>query len=356
MFNDDDIDLPFDLEDEASLQQAWQRPLQDIFDDLFAPDELAPPVSIASLYRLSDLPPDYLEQFGRRWPTLSAERRPIIARHLADICEDNFEVDFSPLCPTLFQDPLPAVRVAALDTLWDSSNITLVRPIISLLTHDGDTAVRGRAAETLGHYLLMVEWKQAPQHIKPLIEQTLLEHLNQPDLPLPIWRMALEAFAGSGHGRVPALIEQAYNDPDLPTQISAVLAMGRTADKRWLIPLQDELSHPEPAMRLQAVTALGILGSTDPIEQIAQLAYDDDDLEVRLAAVAALGQIGGNTATETLNSLLEEEEDDLPDSMAEAVRDALEEMMWLGGEMHWEMLNMADEDEDDEDDDEEWAF
>jgi HEAT repeat protein len=348
MFNDnqDPLDDDLLLEDEEALKKAWQQPLQELFDALFAETEASPPVSIASLYRLSDMPEEYLAQFGRRWPTLSDERRPVIARHLADITEENYQVDFSPLCRIFLQDPLPAVRQAGLDALWDSSDTSLIQPIIHAMQQDTQLEVRSAAAATLGHYLLMVEWKQLPGRIKPPIEAALLDQLNQKELPMGVWRVALESFAASGHGRVPKFIERAYEDPDRDVQISAVFAMGRTADKRWLSTLLDELTSPNPAMRTQAAIAIGFLGSSDPVESLISMASEDDDLEVRLAAVTALGQIGGQTATQALNQLLEDPE---REELHETITEALEEMMWLGGEIDWTLLDLV-EDEDDEED------
>lgn len=339
---DDDFDLD-KLGDEETLRKAWQRPLQELFDELFAAEET--PISIASLYRLSDMPDEYVAQFSQRWPTLSAERRPIIVRHLADITEENYQVDFSSLCHVFLKDSLAAVRLAALDALWDSSDRTLIQPIIQLMQQDKDDVVRAQAAATLGHYILMAEWKQLPPHTAKPIVAALLEQLSRPDLPLPIWGAALESFAGSGHARVNEFIQRAYEDGDEQLQISAVFAMGRTADKRWLITLQDELHNPDPAMRTQATTAVGLLGSSDPLEQLIELAYEDDDLEVRIAAVAALGQIGGEMATHALNKLAED-----PDSeeLYETITEALDEMMWLGGEIDFSLIDLDDTDDDDE--------
>ena len=94
-------------------------------------------------------------------------------------------------------------------------------------------------------------------------------------------------------------ITDLYGRGDLADRVSALYAMGRTYDARWLGTLIDELEAEESEVRFEAARALGELGRGEAVpELIGRL--DDEDRPVRLAAVIALGQIGSRSATNAL--------------------------------------------------------
>ena len=100
-----------------------------VLSALFGDDE----VPVHLVYRLSDMSPANFELFQREWLEVSAERRAALVRHMADIAEENYLVEFTLVFAHLFADPYPAVRIAALDGLWDTTEARLVRPIIGLM-------------------------------------------------------------------------------------------------------------------------------------------------------------------------------------------------------------------------------
>ena len=53
------------------------------------------PVSIPMLYQLTDLNPGDMDHFCSGWSELKQDRKRVIIRHMADISEQNFQVDFS---------------------------------------------------------------------------------------------------------------------------------------------------------------------------------------------------------------------------------------------------------------------
>lgn len=310
-------------------------PFSEVLTQLFDQSEVA----IAQLYRLSDMTPEEMEAVMDRWPDLPEQRRRIVTRHLADISEENFVVDFSPLLRRLLSDPSPDVRLAALDGLWDTSNTTLVSPIIRLMQEDSEERVRAAAAATLGHYVLLAEWGQISQRIGERIVEALLGQVDSEDTTEMVRRAAVESLGSSAHPRVPQIIHDAYYLGGDTMQSSAVFAMGRTADPRWLSIVVDELASAEAEMRMEAARAAGNLGSSDPVERLIGL-LEDEDLEVQLAAVTALGRIGSEEAQEALQELVQN-----PDSIAllEAAETALEEMEWLGGEIDLTMMDWDEE-------------
>jgi HEAT repeat protein len=313
------------------------RPFTTILDALFDDER----VSIPLLFRLSDMEPAEMAEFSARWPRQEDERRQVISRHLADISEENFEVDFSPVFAVCLADPLPEVRLAALDGVWDSSNTALIRPIIQLMEQDEDVRVRALAASSLGHFILMSEWGQLPARVSEPIVAALLAQLDEPKTALPVRRAALESIGAATHPRVAGLIMGAYDSGDEPLQLSAVFAMGKSADTRWSDIVIDEMTSPSAAMRLEAARAAGGIGDEEAIAELADL-IGDHELDVRLAAVTALGQIGGDLALKILTDVAEDPD---AEELHEAVDEALEEIDWLGGDLDLSAFEWAGDEE-----------
>src|SRR5512140_3390830 len=106
-------------------------------------------VSVAGLYALSGLERSDLDQVRSIWTKLSADRRRTIMRHLVEIAEDNFEVDFGPIYRLGLTDQEAGVRVAAIEGLWEDDDAALIPPLLKLLSDPADT-VRAAAAGALG--------------------------------------------------------------------------------------------------------------------------------------------------------------------------------------------------------------
>lgn len=312
-----------------------------VLSALFGDDE----VPVHLVYRLSDMSADSFELFQREWLEVSEERRAALVRHMADIAEENYLVDFTPVFAHLFSDPYATVRVAALDGVWDSTEARLVRPIIGLLQGDRDVSVRAAAARALAHYVLLAEWGQIRPGVAAPVVDALLAEYDQPNAPLEVKRAALEAVSASNHPRIPDLILSAYDDGPDDLQLSALFAMGLTADRRWLPILDDEMQSPSADFRAEAARAAGGLGSADSVDALEGL-LTDEDVEVAMAAVYALGQIGGDRATELLTRLAED-----PDyeELYDAIDEALEEMDWLEG--GFDLLALDEDDLEDDDGD-----
>jgi HEAT repeat protein len=312
-------------------------PFASVLAALFTDDE--PPIHL--IYRLSDLTDADFARFKAEWPGVDDYRRAVLARHMADIVEDDYLVDFAPLFAFLFEDPDPSVRKAALDGIWDAEDLYLIDPIVKMLQSDNDTSVRAAAARALAHFILLAEWGQIDDiHVAPIVEALLAEY-EHPRAAAEIKRAALEAVALAAHPRIPDLINDAYEDGSDDMQLSALFAMGNTADSRWLPILEQEMESPSPDFRAEAARACGMIGDPSSIDSLEQL-LADEDTEVGLAAVYALGQIGGDRAYELLSTMADD-----PDfeEFHEAIDEALEEMEWLGGE--FDMLSFSEEDDDD---------
>ena len=298
--------------------------INEVLDNLKSSDSL----SIPMLYLLSDLAPSEISEFCGAWSSIDPERRQVIVRHLADISEENFEVDFTDVFAHCLDDDSPEVRKASLDGLWDSERVALIGPIIDLMEGDPDAGVRVLAAATLGHYVLLGEWRQIPERSVDPIVESLLNQIESTHTKELVRYAALESVAASGNPRVESLIHEAYDSADLTAQKSALFAMGRSADTRWINTVIDEMSSPMVELRVEAARAAGEIGHRSAIPELIELT-SDEDLEVRLVAISALGRIGGDIPRQYLQEIIEDFDDE---DLSEAASIALDEMDWIGGE------------------------
>jgi len=306
-----------------------QLSFSEVLDRLFPAQQTSRRAPVALVYRLSDMSPEEMCAFEARWAEEPVEQRRVIARHMADISEENFVVDFSPAFLRLLDDSSAEVRLAAVEGLWDTSNLAVVKPIIGLMQQDPDALVRTAAASCLGHFVLMAEWGQIKQEIGERIVQALAEQYEEPLTARSVRRASLESLGNAGDPRVARYIDDAYHNGDEAMQVSAVYAMGRSMDDRWTSIVIQEMRNPEAEMRQEAARAAGNIGSSDAVDELVEL-LEDDELEVRLAAVGALGKIGSDQAYEAMTELLDDED---AEELHEAIEEAMEEMEWLGSDL-----------------------
>ena len=289
------------MEDEE--KEFDEVPFPDFLDALFGEGE----VPLAQLMRLSDMQPGDFDTYVTRWMIASAERRAIVARHLADLSEENFAVEFAPVFRVCLDDSTDAVKLAALDGLWDSTNTTVIGRIIELMGEKNSADVRTSAAKTLAHYVLLGEWGQIPARFRDRAADALVIQHNNLDNPISLRRATLESLGASSNESVPEMIAEAYESDDRGMQVSALFAMGNSADTRWLGTIIAEMESPWTEMRAEAARAAGELGSSDLIGPLANVAYDPEE-SVQSAAITSLGQIGSDRAKEILSDMMADEE------------------------------------------------
>ena len=332
-------------------EQIEQKPFSEVLTGLFGDG----PVPIAQLFRLSDMAPTEYNQFVARWSQADDARRAIITRHMADLTEENFEVEFAPIFRLCLDDKTDEVKLAALDGLWDSTNTMVIGRIIELMQVGNSADVRKAAAAALAHYILLGEWGQIPARFRDRAANALVaEHCNYEN-PIALRRATLESLGASSHEQVPELIAEAYEDDDKGMQVSALFAMGNSADLRWLHTVMAEMESPLTEMRVEAARAAGELGSSDALAPLAEMAYDPE-ADVRVAAITALGAIGGDRARDILQQMLDDEELEQHRALlkkAASADDVLGNVEFDAWDDDWEEDDFEDdEDEDDIDRDE----
>jgi HEAT repeat protein len=217
--------------------------------------------------------------------------------------------------------------------------------MLKLLT-DPAESVRAAAAGALGRFVYAGELEDIPANKVAPVTKALKTAYANPAEALEVRRRALEALGFLGYAEVGDLIRQGYQHAEQPMRLSAVFAMGRSADdEQWGEIVVRELDSRDPEMRFEAARACGELEYVPAVRRLAEL-LDDVDENVQQAAVWSLGQIGGDKARQLLQAVLLSDAEHLHED-AEA---ALDELEFKGNNLDFTLMDFEDDDE------EEWVL
>lgn len=255
--------------------------------------------SQAALYFLSSLAAEDKARVREAWPGLPVELRRRLTARLVEIAEADFEVDFGAVFRVGLDDADAEVRAKAIDGLWEDEDVRLVPLLAAFVREDEAPAVREAAAKSLGRFVLLGELEKIRPAPRTMAYEALLATIQDPQELLEVRRRALESLAYTSNETVTELIREAHAAPEEKMCISAVFAMGRSADIRWSHQVRQKLLSPNPELRYESAWACGELQLSDAVPQLEDLANDADP-EVQQAALWALGQIGGDRARKIL--------------------------------------------------------
>ncbi|MCS6909952.1 MAG: HEAT repeat domain-containing protein [Anaerolineales bacterium] len=292
-----------------------------------------------ALYQFSDLSKQDLVALEATWPHVSVERRRSVIHDLGEIAEANFEVRFDQVFRMALEDEDAEVRAAAIMNLWEEEAPDLIAPFLDLMQKDPGVKVRAAAASALGRFVYLGEIEEIPEKQLRRIEDALLATITGND-DLEVRRRALEALSFSSRPEVPALIEEAYHSPEQKLRVSAVFAMGRSADPRWGERVIAEMENDDAEIRFEAVRAAGELELREAVPALRRR-LGDPDVQIHEAAIWSLGQVGGPDARAALLSLLDETEDE---EEREYIEEALENLAFQDDTLDLPLLEL-DEDE-----------
>ena len=318
-------------------------PLQQVIDALL--DERIP-FHPRYLNRLSDLEPADTLLFTSVWPKVSLRRREALLEDMEEIHTADDLLCFENVARLALKDRDATVRVRAILILREYELVDLLPTFQDMAEHDPDTEVRAGAAAALATYVYMGEVEDISAAKLKRAEECLLSLISSQE-PTLVRRRALEALGFSSRKEVVGLIEKAYASDDTDWVITALFAMGRSANSRWNPQVLKMLSHTHPGVRAEAASAAGELEIRSAKSLLLEL-LEDSDFDVRMATIWALSQVGGKGVRETLEELLETTADD---EEANQIDNALENLDFTE-----EMRNLAlleipeDGDEPSEDD------
>jgi HEAT repeat protein len=294
------------------------RPINEIMAGLA---DAGKPLSSTSLSRLSHLNRGDLGILLVAWPQIEAARRLQIVHRLKELSEDNVELSFDNIFKACLRDSDAEVRRQAIEGLWESEDASLVTPLVNLLENDGSEKVQAAAAAALERFVILAEENKLLRDYLPLIYQTLFNTLNNPARPLEVRRRSLESLAPMSRPEVIRAINDAYGGDNARMKISAIYAMGKNCDGRWLPILLKELVSPDAEIRYEAAAALGEIGEETAVIRLIEL-MQDPDMAVRLVAIQSLGKTGGSVA----KTCLLRQRKDRNTAVKEAADEALQEL------------------------------
>ena len=302
-----------------------EKPLQILLDELRECGELPDQVS---LYYLSNLDAEKTERVRETWRDLPEDLRLELTFQLMEMAEADFTLNFGAVFRIAMDDESPDVRRVAIEGLWEDEDVRLVPRLAERLQEDPSAGVRAAAAESLGRFILLGELEKIRPEPRRIAYQSLVDAYQARDEDSEVQRRALESLAYVCNETVIASIREAYASAEEKLRISAVFAMGRSADTRWGEEARQELFSVNPEMRYEAARACGELQLSTAVSMLEELT-EDTDAEVQQAAIWALGQIGGDKAREILECYCRASDEALR-SAAEA---ALEEFEFLHGDL-----------------------
>jgi HEAT repeat protein len=311
-------------------------PFSAVLDALLDDNKPFPP---AYLSRFSDIPGSELRALMQVWPQVSIIRKRALLEDLEDTAERDTIVSYHDLGESLLGDADAQVRHLAIRLLFEEDDTAFIPAYMKILDSDEDAQVRTAAASALGIYVYDGELEEISEELLHQVEDKLIEVVKGGDVA-DVRRHALESLGFSSRDEVPQLIKDAYKNGTQEWVVSALFAMGRSADHAWDQYVLDNLDHPSDPVRFEAVRAAGELDLKKARQHLMTAAYKDEDDDVRHAAIWSLSQLGGNQVTRLLERMLENADDD---EEIQLLEDALENLSFTNDMEKFELLEI-DED------------
>ncbi len=294
-----------------------------------------------NLYRFSDIEGTDLRQLEQAWPHVSVRRRRAILEDIEELGETNYTLSFEAFCIYTLSDDDPQVRELSVRALWEYDNKTLIPEFIDLLTTDTEATVQAAAASALGKYIYLGELEEIPsQTLNNIVDQLLQVH-NTSDDSL-VRRKALESLGFSGREEITGLISVAFNSGKPDWVVSALFAMGRSANPRWTDYVMEMLESDNTDISFEAIRAAGELEIKRALPYLLNL-LSEEDSETRLAAVWSLSQIGGEDVQEALEQLYDDTDDE---EEAEFIDLALENLQFTEDMQIFDIFEFFPDDEE----------
>jgi HEAT repeat protein len=301
------------------MSNAFDQLLESLLDSEAA-------ISSMQFSALSDLNAFDLSCFNQKWRLMSSQRRRTIIAELGRMADEDIALSFEAINRMALEDEDADVRRIAIDNLWESEDSSLVPIFIRALQTDDAINVRASAAKALGVFVLLKEMDELSPATQHEIEEALLSayRIEQDE---SIRNRCLESLGFSSLKEVQNLILDSYKKDDEKSIQSALLAMGRSANKSWSDHVITKLTHPTPAIRFEAAKAAGELEIKEAVPELIDL-LEDVDSKVMRAALWSLSQIGGEQASEVLLSLFDKLYDE---EEIQLLEDALDNLAFVNG-------------------------
>ena len=263
-------------------------------------------LSQTQVARLSDLSRANARTLAAAWHSIPEGNRVDLVRRFDELSEERLELDFGRALRIALGDRSAVVRQLAVAGLWEDESSELLDRLRSMLESDESPDVRAQAAAALERFSGKAAAGSLDESVASQLREELRRSASDSGAGYAVQRRALESLGPyASDPEISLLIMEAFDSADHGLQCSALYAMGRSQDPRWLPTILEQLESEEPEIRFEAARAAGLLGSTDALPVLVQAARDDD-AEVRHTAISAIGQIGGRGAVRALERLAED--------------------------------------------------
>ena len=304
----------------TNLPQKKNVSLQQVLSAMLDDNAPFPP---AFLRQLSDLEGMDLAALESIWPRVKPARRAELIENLSDLAQNDTLVMFDSIARMALTDTDPRVRATAVGMLDQDEDPRLAQIFINMMLQDPDPTVRSEAAGALGWLVYRGELEELPEDIHHHVEDELLRVIDGSD-EKQVRRSALEAMGFSSRSEVNPLLRNAYTSGDDEWLVSALFAMGRSADQVWEPDVKRMLRHGNSDVQFEAVRAAGELALESTRRILLDLLEEEvQEFEVRAAVIWSLSQIGGDETRDTLEELLESSDDE---QEMELLEDALDNL------------------------------
>ncbi|MBI4220525.1 MAG: HEAT repeat domain-containing protein [Chloroflexi bacterium] len=281
-------------------------------------DRPAPYRVLAELSAVSDEEAKRLSEIWSAWDPGYLRQ---LMKRLVSLAEENALYEFDSVFRTGLKDRNASVRAISVAGLAESSDRRLPQHLARLLVEDPSEEVREAAAMGLARFAMAACEGKLIQRDYDRIRHALTFALDRKNETRDVRRRAIEALGVFPLHLTEPYILKAYQSGDRVLQQSALYAMGRSGNRRWLPEISTSLVSESPAVRYEAVTALGFIGE-DGDTQLLVGALEDDDLQVRASALIALGRMGGTAARRILKRELRNKNP----TLSAAAQEGLEEL------------------------------
>lgn len=304
------------------------------------------------LREFSDLGNTELKSILDVWPRVELSRKMSLLEDLNALADTDTLVSFDDFARALLTDPDAQIRTRAIRLLDESETLDLVPSYLDMLKNDPDIGVRTEAARALNLFVDLGELEEIPENVHRQLEDALLMSVTGED-DVRVRRAALESLGYSSRPEVATLIESSFNREDPNWQVSALVAMGRSADDRWTDEVTRSLVSENDNIRKAAVQAAGELSLKSTRTLLLKMLGEEEDDTVLSAVIWSLSQIGGEDVRTYLENLLDKIEDE--DQVA-YLEEALDNLAFTEDLDRFDLFSYDPEDElveIDEDEDEE---
>lgn len=324
---------------------------QIVLDSLLAPGRDFPR---KYLPHFSDITPLELKTLMDIWSRVKLERKLSLLEGLLSLAVTDSLVSFDDFARSILDDPDAPVRAQAIRLLdcEECDDPKLIPTYLHLLKNDTDVNVRAEAANALNLFVDLGELEEIPQETYGEVHAALLESARSEN-ETKVRRRALESLGYSSSPDVIELIESAFDKGNVDWKVSALTAMGRSADDRWEDRVLRSLLENDDRIRKTAVQSAGMLALKSARLPLLRMLESEENEDVISAAIWSLSQIGGEDVQTYLEVLLDRTEDE---DMANFLEDALDNLAFTEDLDRFDLMSFDPEDledleERDEDDD-----